>query len=212
MSHAKAAIAIEPFGDAALRVRLPDAEGDRRALLDALRAHDRVVDAVVTERHAVVTFDPAAAPIGPEALAAVVDAAMRGGTPAASAAREHVVRVRYDGEDLDVVAAAIGRTPKEVVTLHAGRPYTVASIGFQPGFAYLRGLDPALAVARRATPRPRVPACSVAVAGPYTAVYPFASPGGWNLLGTAVDFAPFDREGGACLALGDRVTFVAEAP
>jgi UPF0271 protein len=203
------ALALEPFGDAAFRVRLPDDEGDRRALLAALRAHDRVVDAVVTERHALVTFDPAAAP---EGLEAVFDAAIHGAAPSPAAVRDHVVRVRYDGEDIAAVAAAIGRTPPEVIALHAGRPYTVASIGFLPGFAYLQGLDPSLVVARRATPRPRVPARSVAIAGPYTGVYPFASPGGWNLLGTAVDFTPFDAEGGARLALGDRVTFVAEAP
>jgi len=78
-----------------------------------------------------------------------------------------------------------------------------------PGFAYLRALDPRLVLPRRATPRPRVPALSVAIAGPYTGLYPFASPGGWHLLGTAVGFAPFDAHTGAAMSLGDRVRFVA---
>jgi UPF0271 protein len=125
-----------------------------------------------------------------------------------AAAREHIVRTRYDGEDLETIAAASGRSARDVVALHTERVYTVAAIGFQPGFAYLRGLDEALVLPRRATPRSRVPANSVAIAGPYAGVYPFASPGGWNLLGHAVDFAAFDRDRGARLALGDRVTFV----
>lgn len=198
---------LTAFGDAAWRVLLPPG-ADARALLAALRGHPGVVDAVVTEEHAVAAFDPDAPP---EGLAEAIDAVFaRAGAhaPAAEAPRDHRVAVRYDGADLDVVAAAIGRTPRDVVALHSGRSYTAAAIGFQPGFAYLRGLDPALVVARRPTPRPRVPAASVAVAGPYTGVYPFASPGGWNLIGTAVDFEPFDSAHGARLALGDRVTFV----
>jgi KipI family sensor histidine kinase inhibitor len=79
-----------------------------------------------------------------------------------------------------------------------------------PGFAYLRGLDPRLVIPRRATPRPRVPAGAVAIGGPYTGVYPLASPGGWHLLGTAIGAALFDVRSGATLALGDRVTFVAD--
>ena len=86
--------------------------------------------------------------------------------------------------------------------------YVVAAIGFLPGFAYLRGLDARLVVPRRAAPRTRVEALSVAIAGPYAGVYPFESPGGWNLLGTAVGFSPFDARAGAVLALGDRVRFV----
>jgi UPF0271 protein len=196
---------VEPFGDAAWRVRL--AEGmSGRGLLTALRAHPGVLDAVVTEQHALVTFDPAAPPRGIEATIEAAIAESPG--DAAIDVRDHRVSVRYDGEDLAAVAAAVGRTPREIAALHAGRPYVVAAIGFLPGFAYLRGLDPALVVPRRGSPRPRVAAGSVAVAGPYTGVYPFASPGGWNLLGRAVDFEPFDRVRGAHLSLGDRVTFV----
>jgi UPF0271 protein len=171
--------------------------------------HDRVVDAVVTEAHALVTFDPEAPP---EGLDATVDAALRGAATPPGPPHEHLVRVRYDGEDLDAIAEATRHSVGDIVALHAGRPYTVAAIGFLPGFAYLRGLEPTLVVPRRATPRPRIARLSVAVAGPYSGIYPFASPGGWNLLGTALDFVPFDPASGARLALGDRVTFVPVAP
>jgi UPF0271 protein len=192
---------LEPFGDAALRLRLP-AGAHSAAILAALRAHPGVIDAVVTERHALVTFPPGARPAGLEdAVAAALGAAE------SAPAREHVVSVRYDGPDLHDVAHRIGCTAREVVYLHVGVPYAVAAIGFLPGFAYLRGLDPRLVVPRRSTPRTRVPANAVAIAGPYTGVYPAASPGGWNLLGTAVGFAAFDPVQGARMAIGDRVIF-----
>jgi UPF0271 protein len=118
--------------------------------------------------------------------------------------------VRYDGPDLDGVARAAGMTRADVVRAHASRLYDVALMGFLPGFAYLRGLDPRLSMPRRGTPRARVAALSVGIAGPYTGIYPFASPGGWNLLGTVVGFEPFDAATGARLQLGDRVRFAPE--
>jgi UPF0271 protein len=118
------------------------------------------------------------------------------------------VKVRYDGPDLGDVARATGLSAAEVARLHWARDYVVAQVGFLPGFAYLRGLDGRLVVPRRGAPRTRVPARAVGIAGPYTGVYPFESPGGWNLLGTAVDFTPFVPERGATLELDDRVRFV----
>ncbi len=199
-------LTLEPFGDAALRANLPEGV-DRRALLDALRALPRVIDAVVTEAHAMVTFDPAA-PLGglEDAIAAALSARAPAPPP-----RLHTILVRYDGPDLDDIAGRTRLTRAEVVARHAGREYVVSAIGFLPGFAYLRGLDPGLVVPRRASPRPRVPPLSVAVAGPYTGIYPFASPGGWHLLGTALGFSPFDARSGAALALGDRVLFAEES-
>jgi KipI family sensor histidine kinase inhibitor len=79
-------------------------------------------------------------------------------------------------------------------------------LGFRPGFAYLTGLDPALVVPRRATPRPRVPAGALAIADVYTAVYPSESPGGWHLIGHVAE--PMFTAAGARLSLGDRVRFV----
>jgi KipI family sensor histidine kinase inhibitor len=100
---------------------------------------------------------------------------------------------------------------EEVVRTHTAPEYTAAFLGFQPGFAYLVGGDERLQVPRRDEPRQRVPEGSVAVAGPYSGVYPREGPGGWQLLGTttAVLFDP-DARPPALLAAGDRVRFVAE--
>ena len=97
--------------------------------------------------------------------------------------REVVLEVVYDGPDLGDVAAAAGLTVDDVVEVHSSVVYRCDFCGFAPGFAYLSGLDPRLHLPRRATPRTSVPAGSVAIAGPYTAAYPSASPGGWHLLG-----------------------------
>jgi KipI family sensor histidine kinase inhibitor len=120
------------------------------------------------------------------------------------------VEVRYDGEDLEFVATAVGLDVDEVVALHNAADYVVAFCGFAPGFGYLRGLDPRLHLPRRATPRTRVPAGSVAIAAEYTAVYPRPSPGGWHLLGSTdrMMFDP-DRSPPALFAPGVHVRFVA---
>lgn len=97
------------------------------------------------------------------------------------------LRVVYDGPDLEAVANASGLSPEEVVAIHSSADYRVAFCGFAPGFGYLTGLDKRLHLPRRSSPRPRVPAGSVAVAAEYTAVYPTASPGGWNLIGRCDD-------------------------
>lgn len=127
-----------------------------------------------------------------------------------SAAREHLIAVTYDGPDLTYVAETTGLTEAEVIARHVGRSYTVDIIGFVPGFAYLSELHPALHLPRRAEPRPRVPAGSVAIAGGQTAVYPLDTPGGWHLIGrtTTRMFEP-GREPPALLQPGDRVRFEA---
>jgi allophanate hydrolase subunit 2 len=117
-------------------------------------------------------------------------------------AREHAIAVRYDGKDL----ATFGLPAADVVRLHSDATYTVDLLGFAPGFAYLRGLDPALQRPRRSTPRPRVPELSVACAEDLTAIYPGGSAGGWHLLGRAVGITLF-AEGRALLAPGDVVRF-----
>jgi KipI family sensor histidine kinase inhibitor len=115
----------------------------------------------------------------------------------------------YDGADLPEVARLWGVTPAEAVALHSGTRFLVAFCGFLPGFGYLTGLPAERHVPRRATPRAAVPAGSVAVAGPYTGVYPRSSPGGWQLLGrTALRLWDPDRDPAALLAPGVRVRFV----
>jgi KipI family sensor histidine kinase inhibitor len=119
------------------------------------------------------------------------------------------IRVRYDGPDLPDVAAHWGVDVAEVARVHAAAEYRVAFCGFAPGFGYLTGLPHE--VPRRATPRTAVPAGSVALAGPYTGVYPRASPGGWQLIGTT-DAVLWDtaRVPAALLAPGTRVRFTPE--
>ncbi|MGS2614027.1 5-oxoprolinase subunit B family protein [Micromonospora sp. LZ34] len=102
-------------------------------------------------------------------------------TTAAAAPVE--VPVTYDGEDLPVVAGHWGLDVPAVVRRLRETEFRVAFCGFAPGFAYLTGLPAELAVPRLPTPRPRVPAGSVALAGPYAGIYPSASPGGWLLVG-----------------------------
>jgi UPF0271 protein len=190
---------VEPLGDGAIRFAR-DPNVDARALLEALRAVPGVIDAIVTPAYACVTFDPGSPPdVAWDAIA------LDGG--AAPALREHLVRVRYDGADLDEVAARAGLSREDVVRRHTARVYTVALVGFLPGFAYLGDVDEAIALPRRPSPRTRVPEGAVGVAARYTGIYPSASPGGWNLIGSAVDFHPFDPARGALLALGDRVRF-----
>lgn len=116
------------------------------------------------------------------------------------------MRAIYDGEDLAAVARATGLGVAEVIARHVAATYTVDMIGFSPGFGYLAGLDPTLVLPRHATPRPRVPAGSLAIADRFTAVYPAESPGGWHLIGRVGE--PMFGPEGARLALGDRVRFV----
>jgi KipI family sensor histidine kinase inhibitor len=124
--------------------------------------------------------------------------------------REHEVGVRFDGEDLTVVADRLGSDPGAIVRRLVALRLEVGFVGFLPGFAYLLGLPPDLAaVGRLARPRARVEPGSVAVGGGYAGIYPSASPGGWFLLGRT-DFAVFDPEEApyALLSPGDTVRFV----
>lgn len=115
----------------------------------------------------------------------------------------------YDGADLAEVAGLWGLSVPEAVRLHCSIEYRVAFCGFAPGFAYLTGLPAEYEVPRRATPRSAVPAGSVALAGPYTGVYPRSSPGGWQLLGrTSLVLWDTERRPPALLAPGVRVRFV----
>ncbi|MFZ3597129.1 5-oxoprolinase subunit B family protein [Streptomyces sp. BH104] len=122
------------------------------------------------------------------------------------------IPVVYDGPDLAEVAELWGVSVAEVAAVHSSYEYRVAFCGFAPGFGYLSGLPEDLHVPRRATPRTRVPAGAVALAGPYSAVYPRATPGGWQLIGTMPDpgvLWDVTRSSAALLAPGTRVRFAA---
>ena len=161
-----------------------------------------------------VFFDPAE---DPARVHAQLLALLEAGRPAPSAqagAENPAVRVvelpvLYGGEhgpDLDSAAGELGLSPAALVQRHSAAEYTVAMIGFAPGFPYLSGLDPALALPRLSTPRARVAAGSVAIGGAQTGIYPRESPGGWRLLGrTPVPLFDPAREPPSRLQPGDRV-------
>lgn len=124
----------------------------------------------------------------------------------------HEIPVCYrgeHGEDLAGAAHELGLDAATLIARHSAPVYTVAMIGFAPGFPYLLGLDPALALPRLATPRTQVPAGSVAIGGAQTGIYPRESPGGWRLLGrTPCTLFDATRAPPALLQAGDRVRFV----
>ncbi|WEX74140.1 5-oxoprolinase/urea amidolyase family protein [Sinorhizobium numidicum] len=118
------------------------------------------------------------------------------------------IPVRYNGEDLEEVARLTGLSVEDVIRRHTQSEFTVAFCGFAPGFGYLVGGDPALHVPRRQTPRTRIPAGSVALAGAFSGVYPQASPGGWQIIGvTPLKMWDLTRDPPALLQPGTRVRF-----
>jgi len=128
------------------------------------------------------------------------------------APRQVEIPVCYGGEfgpDLEDVASAHGISLERVIELHSSAAYLVYFLGFTPGFAYLGELPQELVTPRLPSPRKRVSAGSVGIAGNQTGVYPFETPGGWRLLGRTplAMFRP-DREGLSLLSIGDRVRFV----
>jgi KipI family sensor histidine kinase inhibitor len=148
-----------------------------------------------------------------DVLAAAIAQAVPGGVD--SRAREAApigIPVRYggeDGADLTDVAARLDLRPADVVEIHASVTYVVQFLGFAPGFAYLGTVPASIVTPRLATPRPRVPAGSVALAGPQTAIYPSDSPGGWRLIGrTDVRVWDASTDPPALLVPGRRVRFV----
>lgn len=189
------------------------------AMADVAGEWPGVVDAYPGMNSLTVLFDDEADPARLEA--ALAQAWERGGSGNVGdnvgnvGGRIVEIPVRYggeDGPDLADVAAHTGLTPEEVVQRHTAGSYTVYFLGFQPGFAYLGGLDPALATPRRAEPRLAVPAGAVGIGGEQTGVYPAAAPGGWQLIGRT-ELALFlpERDPPSLLAPGDTVRFVAES-
>lgn len=203
-------LTARPAGRHALLVELPDAERTaafhaellRRRAAGTLPSVEEIVPGART-----VLLDGVR---DPEALARRV-AGWELPPGAADDGDVVEIAVRYDGPDLSAVADLWAVDPSEVGALHSSLTYRVAFCGFAPGFGYLTGLPPRLHVPRRATPRTRVPAGAVALAGPYSAVYPRATPGGWQLIGTMPDPSPLwdpARERAALLTPGTRVRFV----
>ncbi|MEX2335260.1 MAG: carboxyltransferase domain-containing protein, partial [Pseudohongiella sp.] len=113
------------------------------------------------------------------------------------------------GPDLPHLSRHTGLAMEEIVTRHCAPEYLVQCLGFMAGFAYLGGLDPALAIPRKKTPAARIPAGAVAIGGIYTSIYPSATPGGWHIIGHT-NIRMFDPQGDppCLLRPGDRVRFV----
>ncbi|WP_431275510.1 5-oxoprolinase/urea amidolyase family protein [Variovorax ureilyticus] len=178
------------------------------SLLASLRVQPiaGVGEIVPAARTLLVNFRPAAIPraelierIGGRSLDARVE----------QAGERIEIPVTYDGEDLEDVARLLGISAQEVIRRHTGSDYTVAFTGFAPGFAYLTGGHPSFDLPRRATPRTRIPAGAVGLAGTFSGVYPQASPGGWQIIGvTATPMWDLSRERPALLQPGQRVRFV----
>jgi KipI family sensor histidine kinase inhibitor len=205
LNAGEAAMAVE-FGDA-IDLKL---NAKVRALDQEISSHPfpGFIEAVPTYRSLLVHFDPLRA-----AFHEVADhlrrLAKRASGKRSLPALLKEVPVVYDGEDLDAVARGAGLSRAEVVALHSGTEYRVYMLGFSPGFAYMGMLPEAIATPRLATPRTRIPAGAVAIAGRQTAVYPSATPGGWNLIGRS-SLPLFDPKSSppTFFSPGDRVRFV----
>ncbi len=156
-----------------------------------------------------VFYDPLQ--LAKERLIAEIEAACRTEYAMADRGRTWEIPAVYGGKggpDLESVAAHARLTEHEAVSLHASEVYYVYMLGFLPGFAYLGDLPEPLRLPRRATPRARVPAGSLAIAADMTAVYPMESPGGWHLIGwTPLVLWDMARQPAPMLKPGDRVRF-----
>lgn len=146
------------------------------------------------------------APLGPKVRHRLLSVP---GRPVSEHDRDPVtIDVDYSGADLTEVAQRTGLTTAEVVERHTGQLWSVAFCGFAPGFGYLRANDPGLEVPRRTTPRTRVPAGSVGLAGFWSGVYPRDAPGGWQLIGrTEATLWDLSADPPALLQPGGRVRF-----
>ena len=189
---------LKPYGDTAM---LLDCESLDEAQRWFAALHGEV-EAILGARTVLLRGEPAA-------LRSLVDRSVPADPAASLDEPEIEAPVVYDGADLDDVARLTGLTTAEVVEAHGGTPWTVAFGGFAPGFFYLVGGDSRLHVPRRDSPRSRVPAGAVGLAGEFSGVYPRESPGGWQLIGHT-DLTMWDttRDEPALLTTGMTVRFV----
>jgi KipI family sensor histidine kinase inhibitor len=210
-------LVADPLGDSAVTILFGSEKSPE--LLKRIHASAFAVSgAAIPEVEDVVTgylslavfYDPLKTSYD-ELASKLVEVCERGSTTASGpgTSRTHEIPVTYTGPDLEDVATAVGLSVEDVIARHLARTYSVDLIGFVPGWAYLSELDPALHLPRRAQPRLRVPAGSVAIAGNQTGVYPLVTPGGWHIIGHT-DSVMFDaaREPPAILRPGDSVRFV----
>ena len=212
-----------PMGDQALIVEFGDRvdaalSGEIAAVAQRLRESHAVgvLDVVPAYTTLALHYDPAALGAGTppyEALVEIIDAWLKTQTAATPPPGDLIdIPVCYGGafgEDLEALAQTRNLSVEEVIAIHSGATYHVHMLGFVPGFAYLGGLDARLATPRRDTPRPRVPAGSVAIAGEQTGIYPMDIPGGWQIIGrTPLQLFKPDAMPPCLLNAGDTVRFL----
>jgi KipI family sensor histidine kinase inhibitor len=211
------AIRVRPCGDSALTVEFGDAVDpivNARVLgLDADLARAGLpgtVETVPTYRSLFVRYDPRI--VGFASLAASLETRALRAKPVGESGKTWRVPVVYGGEhgfDLEDVARARGLSPRELIAKHVAARYRIYMIGFTPGFAYLGGLDPALATPRRESPRAETPAGSIMIGGVQACVQCLAAPSGWHVLGRTPlrNFHP-TRDPMFLMGAGDTVEFV----
>jgi inhibitor of KinA len=210
---------VVPAGDSALIVEFEeriDPAINARAIA-AAEAIQRVAiagvrDVVPTFRSVAVYFDPLRTDFD-RLLTQVHQQSRHPPMPAEAVAAPLRIPVCYGGDlgpDLSAVAEFGNMSEDEVIRIHAGATYRVFMLGFVPGFAYLGVVDERIAAPRRVTPRVRVPAGTVAIAGVQTGIYPAETPGGWQLIGRT-PVKPFDaaRPQPFLVKAGDAVQFYA---
>lgn len=179
------------------------------AVTRAMRETPGVRETVPGMNNLMVVFDPVA--IAPDKLERKLDAAWHNIVADAVSGREVDVPVIYGGavgEDLAALSAHCGLAPEEVVRRHSEALYSVAAVGAMPGFVYLSGLDPSLAMPRRAVPRMKVEIGSVIIGGAQAGIMPVTAPSGWHIIGRT-DMPLFDpsNDQPATFRPGDRIRF-----
>lgn len=202
-------LSLRPAGERGVLIEFEDA-ADRRLLDDVLSARPLpgLVDQVPALRTLLLTFATSGDLHAAVEALATIDLSLEG-TDVGSDAAVVEIPVRYDGDDLSDVAHLLGLTTDEVIARHTGQLWTVDFAGFMPGFGYCTGDVGGLDVPRLDTPRTKIPAGSVALAGEFTSIYPQVSPGGWRLIGsTDVQLWDLERTPPALLAPGRRIRFV----
>jgi len=206
-------VRLLPLGDGAFTLSVnaepgPMLSARLRQLGGALRSTEGVIDTVQSFQTLTVFHDPAAdrATIEEAVLAGLSDTSSE-----ASAGRTWTVPGHFHGDagpDQETAASALGLTPDALIDMLLAEDWPVLAVGFIAGFPFLGPLPKALKLPRRASPRTRVPAGSIAIANGFCGIYPWVSPGGWHILGNT-DFSLFDASADipARLAPGDRVRF-----
>jgi KipI family sensor histidine kinase inhibitor len=206
---------ITALGEGALLMEAPEGplslavQGRIWAIAAAALDWPGVEEAVPAMNNLMLVFDPLADVA--DGLTDRLVAAWQSGMALPPSARTRAIPVHYggaQGKDLHAVAQWAGLTVAEVVGIHSSAEYTVFAVGSMPGFVYLGGLDPRLAIPRRTAPRTRVESGAVMIGGGQAGMMPTTAPSGWHILGHS-DVQLFDaaRQPAALFAAGDRLRF-----